>query len=96
MRRRVPAALFAVWALAACDADFSGAACATCTPDAAGPGRPDAAPPDVDLCAGVVCSDPPADGCEGEMVAVYPAEGECDPATGECVYTPALTACDQP
>jgi hypothetical protein len=91
---RWPAAV-ALWALAACAPDFTGASCRDCgvSIDAAMPGDADAAP---DLCAEVICDQPPGDGCMGDMVATYTATGECNPATGECVYTPNLAACDDP
>lgn len=91
---RWPAALV-LWALAACAPDFRGSSCQDCgvSIDAATPWTVDAAP---DLCAKVICEEPPEDGCMDSMVATYTATGECNPATGECVYTPSLTACDQP
>lgn len=89
--------VLALLAVAACNGDFSGSVCEDCPPDGALP-APDAAPPDAagDLCAGVTCDEPPADGCEDGLVTVYPATGSCDGATGRCVYTPSQTACDQP
>jgi hypothetical protein len=83
-------------ALAACNGDFEGSVCADCPPIDAAPG--DASAPDaaLDRCAGVTCDQPPANGCDDDLVTVYPASGTCDPATGDCVYVPTQTACDQP
>jgi len=40
----------------------------------------------VNLCAGILCEDPPANGCDGESAVTYVDEGECNPEDGECVY----------
>lgn len=94
MRRRL--AVLALLAVAGCNGDFEGKVCEACPPDAAT--LPDASPPDAarDLCAGVTCDQAPADRCDGDLVTTYPATGACEPATGDCVYTPSQSACDQP
>lgn len=40
----------------------------------------------INLCAGIICEEPPANGCDGESAVTYVDEGECNPADGECVY----------
>jgi hypothetical protein len=40
----------------------------------------------VNLCAGILCEEPPADGCDGESAVTYVDEGECNPDDGECLY----------
>lgn len=44
-------------------------------------------------CEGVVCDEPPADGCEGDVALTYGALGLCDDATGDCGYTPSRLDC---
>ncbi len=59
----------------------------------------DACDPDaltcVDPCLDVVCDAPPADGCEGHVLSVYPAQGVCVATAGEsaCEYTATVTDC---
>jgi hypothetical protein len=49
---------------------------------------------EVDLCAGVVCDNPPGITCNSAgNVMDYEAAGTCAPTTGECGYFPVITDC---
>ncbi|MBN2495388.1 MAG: hypothetical protein JXR96_12405 [Deltaproteobacteria bacterium] len=74
------------------DADAGGGA------DGADPGTwPDEDQPE-DPCLGVTCDQPPDNACgqaEQELL-VYEAIGDCDHATGDCVYEPRSIKCMEP
>ena len=52
----------------------------------------DAACLNIDLCEGVVCTEPPANRCIGENLRSF-GEGICNPGTGVCEYAPINTDC---
>lgn len=69
--------------------------------DAGDTGEPDTGAPDTgadtgadtstDPCDGVVCTDPPADTCEGNTAVAFPANGVC--TDGTCGYAETRTDC---
>jgi hypothetical protein len=48
---------------------------------------------DQDLCAGVVCDDPPKTTCVGGKIRTYQSVGTCAQGTGLCSYTFSETEC---
>jgi hypothetical protein len=46
-----------------------------------------------DLCAGVTCSSAPAAACVAGALRTFDATGVCNPANGQCAYTPHDTTC---
>jgi hypothetical protein len=46
-----------------------------------------------DLCAGVSCAQPPANGCVGGKIRTYEATGTCNSGTGQCSYNFAESNC---
>ncbi len=47
----------------------------------------------ANLCAGVVCTTPPAAVCVGTAARTFSATGTCEPTTGQCTYGSMDTQC---